>query len=364
MKKIIAFLLCACLLVTLCACGGKTEEPAASEPAASEPAASEPTANEPAASEPAVSEPAASEPAASEPAASEPAASEPAETKTIALVPPAMISPYYKAVISGAEEAAAELGYELKILAPETESDYAAQVQIVEDMITQGVDGIAICAINSDAIVTGVKKANEAGIPVIMFNGDGELSDGKVEAYVSYNQYEAGEKVCEFAAENLGEELKVAIIEGLPSSQSTDRMGGFMDKAEAEHPGIQVVATQPGDWEREAGMNAAANMLQANPDIDLIYALCDESALGAVQAVKEAGSSAKVIGFDGNPNAVASIEAGELFATISGNGSGTGYECVATLDKIFAGESVDKFVRIETIMVSSENADQFPSEAD
>ena len=86
------------------------------------------------------------------------------DKKTIALVPPAMISPYYKSVISGAQEACDDLGYELKTLAPESESDYAAQVQIVEDMITQKVDGIILCAINSDAIVAAVKKANEADI--------------------------------------------------------------------------------------------------------------------------------------------------------------------------------------------------------
>lgn len=346
-KKLVSLLLCACMAASLVACGGSSETAADSQEA---------------------TEATESEAASAGTETEEAEASTTEETsgggKTIALVPPAMISPYYKAVIAGAEEAAGELGYELKILAPESESDYAQQVQIVEDMITQGVDGIAICAINSDAIVTGVKKANEAGIPVIMFNGDGELSDGQVEAYVSYDQYEAGQKVCEFAAENLGEELKVAIIEGLPSSQSTDRMGGFVDTAAEKYPGIEVVANQPGDWEREAGMNAAANMLQANPDIDLIYALCDESALGAVQAVKEANSSAKVIGFDGNPNAVASILAGELYATISGNGSGTGYQCVETLDQIFKGETVEKFVRIDTIMVSSENADEFPSESD
>ena len=148
-----------------------------------------------------------------------------AEKKTIALVPPAMISPYYKSVISGAEEACEELGYELKTLAPESESDYASQVQIVEDMITQQVDGIILCAINADAIVAAVKKANEAEIPVIMFNTQNELAGGEVACYVKYDQYEAGGKVCDFVAEHIGEELKVAIVEGLPSDHTTERMG-------------------------------------------------------------------------------------------------------------------------------------------
>jgi ABC-type sugar transport system, periplasmic component len=284
--------------------------------------------------------------------------------KTVALVPPAMISPYYKSVISGAQEACDKLGYELKTLAPESESDYASQVQIVEDMITQKVDGIILCAINSDAIVAAVKKANEADIPVVMFNTQNELAGGDVACYVRYDQYEAGGKVCDFVAEQFGEELKAAIVEGLPSDHTTERMGGFVDKAKEEHPGIEVVASQAGDWEREKGMNAAANMLQANPDIDVIFALCDEMGLGVVQAVKEAGSDAKVVSFDGNPNAVASIQAGDLVSTVSIGGPGTGNMCVEALEKLFKGESVEKIVNVDTEIIWEENADQFPSEAD
>ena len=141
-------------------------------------------------------------------------------------------------------------------------------------------------------------------------------------------------------------------------------MGGFVDKAKEKYPDIEVVASQAGDWEREKGMNAAANMLQANKDINVIFALCDEMGLGAVQAVKEAGSDAKVVSFDGNPNAVASIQAGELVSTVSIGGPGTGTECVEALHKIFEGETVDKIVNVDTEIVWKENADQFPSDAD
>lgn len=284
------------------------------------------------------------------------------ESKKIALIPPAMISPYYKSVITGAQEACDKLGYELLILAPESESDYASQVQIVEDMITQQVDGLILCAINSDAIVSAVKKANEAEIPVVMFNTQNELASGEVACYVRYDQYEAGKKVCDFVAEQFGEDLKTAIIEGLPSDHTTERMGGFADKAKEKYPGIKVVASQAGDWEREKGMNATANILQANPDLDVIFALSDEMGLGAVQAVKEAGSDAKVVSFDGNPNAVSSIKAGELTSTVSIGGPSTGSMCVEALKKIFAGEEVEPIVNVDTEIVWAENADQFPSE--
>lgn len=119
-------------------------------------------------------------------------------------------------------KAAAEaLGYELLVSAPDSESDYASQVQLVEDMIARGVDGIIICAINTDAIVTAVKKANEAGIPVVMFNVQDELADGKVDCYVTYDQREGGAKVADYMAEVVnGAETNVAIIEGLPSEHT------------------------------------------------------------------------------------------------------------------------------------------------
>lgn len=284
--------------------------------------------------------------------------------KTYAFVPPSMISPYYKSVLDGAQATADELGVELVTVAPESESDYAAQVQIIEDQITQDVDGLIVCAINSDAVISAIQKANEADIPVVMFNTQTELEGVDVSCYVKYDQYEAGGKVADFMAENIGTELQVAIVEGLPSDVSTQRMSGFVDKCEAEYPDIKVVANQAGDWEREKGMNAAANMLQANPDIDVIFTLSDEMGLGAVQAVKEAGSDAKVCSFDGNPNAVYSIQQGELFSTVYIGGTETGEKCVTALNDILGGTGTDSTIMVETAVVYSENAADYPAEAD
>ncbi len=281
---------------------------------------------------------------------------------TLALVPPAMISPYYAAVIEGAQGAADAAGCELVTLAPESESDYAAQVQIVEDMITQKVDGIILCAINSDAIISAVKKANDASIPVVMFNTQNELAGGEVAAYIKYDQYEAGAKVCDYVAEVFNGKANVAIIEGLPSDHTTERKGGFVDRATEKYPDIKIVASQPGDWEREKGMNAATNMLQANPDINVLFGLSDEMALGAVQAVEQANSSAKVAGFDGNPNAVAAVRDGKMMSTLSIGGPETGKLCVDTLIKILNGETVEKIIPVDTTVVTIDNAADFKAE--
>lgn len=281
------------------------------------------------------------------------------EQKTLAFLPPAMISPYYASCLEGAQAAADELGYKLDVAAPESESDYVSQVNLVDNMITNGVAGIIVCAINTDAIVTAVKNANEAGVPVVMFNVQNELADGEVASYVVYDQRAGAAKVADYLGTLVdGAETNVAIIEGLPSEHTTERMGGFLDCIEEKYPNIHFVGSQPGDWEREKGMNAAANMMQAM-DIDAFFGLSDEMSLGAAQAVKQAGGDQIVVSFDGTPSAVDAVKAGDLACTLSIGGVSTGDACVRQLDKILKGEEVEKFYTIETEVVTPDNVDQF-----
>lgn len=282
-----------------------------------------------------------------------------AADKTIAFLPPAMISPYYASCISGAQPVADELGYELLVAAPNSESDYASQVQLVEDMITKEVDGIIICAINTDAIVTAVKKANDAKIPVVMFNVQNELAGGEVACYVTYDQRAGGAKCADYLAEVVaGKEINAAVIEGLPSEHTTERMGGFRERIEEKYPNIHFVGSQPGNWEREAGMNAAANMMQAM-DVDAFFGLCDEMSLGAVQAIKQAGGDQIVVSFDGNPNAAEAVKSGDLVSTLSIGGINTGAECVRMLDKVINGETIEKFFKIETEIINKDNVEEY-----
>lgn len=281
--------------------------------------------------------------------------------KTIALLPPAMISPFYASVIKGAKEVADKLGYNLTTLAPDSESNYSAQVQIMEDLITKKVDGIMVCAINQEAISAGVKKANDAGIPVVFFNTNVDLKNAVVYAMSGYDQYNGGGRLADWVNAKTGGNAKVAIIEGLPSDYTTLRMGGFVDRCKEKYPGIQLVASQAGNWEREKGMNAATNMLQAHPEITVIYGLSDEMALGAYQAKKQAGrNDIIVIGLDGNPNALESVKNGELDATLNCGPVDIGRNAVIYMDKAIKKESIpQKFIEAETIVVDKTNVDQF-----
>ncbi|HWR23815.1 MAG TPA: sugar ABC transporter substrate-binding protein [Feifaniaceae bacterium] len=281
--------------------------------------------------------------------------------KEIAFLPPAMTSPFYASCIDGAKPIADKAGFELVVVAPESESDYAAQMQIMEDMITRKVAGIAVCGINIDALVAGVKKANEAGIPVVMFNTLTELAGGEVYAYSGYDQYNGGGKIADWVSAQTGGKANVAIIEGLPSDFTTLRMGGFVDRCAEQYPDVKVVATQAGDWEREKGMNAAANMLQAHPEINVFYGLSDEMALGAAQACKQANRDDIIcIGLDGNPNAKEAVKNGELTATLDVGPVAIGANAIDALIKAINGQTIDsKIIEAETTVVDKTNVDQF-----
>lgn len=279
-----------------------------------------------------------------------------AAEKVIAWIPPGMISPYYVYATNGAKDAAKEKNFSLRVIAPERETDYAGQVRIVEDMITEGVDGIAICAINADAISAAVRKANEAGIPVIVFNSLTELPSCKVEAYVGFDQRRCGRTILAFIGERLKGKGNVAVIEGLPGYHTNERTAGIREEIAENYPGITIVATQPGDWEREKGMNAAQNMLLSHPEIQAIIGLSDEMALGAVQAARAAGrDDLVIIGNDGNPSAIDSIKEGRLTGSCYTFPYAIGEKTVAAFQELFAKGSTEKFQEVDMAVINLDN---------
>ena len=279
----------------------------------------------------------------------------------LGFLPPAMTSPFYASCIEGATPVAEALGYELVVMAPESEDDYATQTSMMEDMITKGMKGIAVCGINLDALIPAIQKANEAGVPVVMFNTITEIEGADVYAYSGYNQYNGGANIADWVNVQTGGTAKVAIIEGLPSDYTTQRMGGFVDKCAAAYPGIEVVATQPGDWVREKGMNAAMDMIQAHPEISVIYGLSDEMALGAVQACKQLNRTDIIcVGLDGNPNAFKSVKAGELNATLSCGPVEIGANAIKALTEAIAGvERTEKVIEAPTVVVDATLVDNY-----
>ena len=280
----------------------------------------------------------------------------------LVLVPPAMESPFYKAILDGAQPKAEELGYKFTLLSPQKPDDPAEQVQIVEDLVTRGVAGIAICAHDDKAIVSAVKKANDAGIPIVIFNSLTDLPGGEVYAYVGYDQEAGGANIADWVNKVTSGEANVAILEGLPGFHSTARAGGFTEQVDAQYPGLKIIASQPADWSREKGMNVATNMFQADPTIQVFYGLNDEMALGAAQAMKQLGQAGIItVGIDGNPNAMDAVKRDELTATLYVNPVGIGASSMEMLDAAIKGLPApdNQRIAVDTIVVDKTMVDDY-----
>lgn len=278
---------------------------------------------------------------------------------TIAFIPPDMTSPYYQMIIDGAQPTAEKYGYSLDVQSPSTSTSYDEQVRILENEIIKGVAAIAICTHDANSILNAVEKANNAGIPVIVFNTLADLPSDDVEvyAYVGYDPWEGGVMSADYIAEKIGGAGSIAVLEGLTGYNNTERIEGFVDQIEKAYPDISIVASQPADWERDRGYDVAQNIIQANPDVKAFFAASDEMAIGAAQAMLDGGKEGIItIGIDGNSATMESINDGVCTASLDTDPYTIGVTAIEQcINAINGVELEDNKVIVQCFVVDASN---------
>ncbi|MCA1754487.1 MAG: sugar ABC transporter substrate-binding protein [Spirochaeta sp.] len=242
-----------------------------------------------------------------------------------------MSNPYWWRMRDGAQAAADEYGVNLNWLAAQYNGDIEGQIGVVESQLALSPDALILVPQNATALCPKVIEANNMGIPVV--NPDTRLTEsdcGEAISFVGLDEKASAVAMAEFIVEYFDGDVRLAILEGFRgSSTAEERLAGFMEVFENE-PGVEVLASQTADWDREQGLKVTENILQAHPDVQLIVASNDEMALGAIQAVQSAGRQGDivVVGNDAIPAALQALKDGELLATIDGNTDEVGYAAV------------------------------------
>ena len=236
----------------------------------------------------------------------------------------------------GAEKEAEKLGYDLVVL--DSQNDPAKERANVEDLVQLGVIALLINPTDSDAVVKTVEVANKSNIPVITL--DRQANGGKITSHIASDNIKGGEMAAEYVLDKFKDEkgpINVVEIQGIPGASATrDRGEGFhniMDKNDK----FNFISIQAADFDRQKGLQVMENIIQANPNIQVVFAHNDEMALGAVKAIKASGINALVIGFDGNDDAKDSIDANEMTATIAQQPDLIGALGVELANKIYNG---------------------------
>ncbi len=261
-------------------------------------------------------------------------------------------NPFFVTLKEGAEAAAEAAGVTLVVV--DSQDDPATEATNMEDLIQQGVDAIMVNPTDADAIVPSIEKANEAGIPV--FTIDRGASGGEIVSHIASDNVAGGEMAGEFLCEALGGEGKAVELEGIAgTSAARDRGQGFNDYMSTECTGVEIVARQTANFNRAEGLTVFENILQAEAEIDGVFAHNDEMILGAIEAAEAAGREGIVfVGFDAVDDAVAAVEEGKLAATIAQQPAEMGRLGVETAVDHLNGESVESYVPVELALVGGE----------
>ena len=236
----------------------------------------------------------------------------------------------------------------MEIIVLDSQDDPSKEMSNVEDLITKGVDMILINPTDSDAVANSVEAANAAQVPVVTV--DRMSNGGDVIAHVASDNIAGGKMAGEYIIEKLSGKGKVVELEGIAgTSAARDRGEGFNTSIVGTE--LEVVAKQTADFNRAKGLEVMENILQAQPDIQAVFAHNDEMALGALEAVKASGRDIIVVGFDATDDAVEAVEAGELAATVAQQPKLIGELGIETALKVLKGETVDTSIPVALQLV-------------
>jgi ribose transport system substrate-binding protein len=282
----------------------------------------------------------------------------------IALVLKTANNPFFIDMQKGAEDAAKKLNVSLVVQAAEREVDVEKQMQIIENLIQAQVAALCVTPSGSREIVPAIEKANRAAIPVIIVDTRVDPkamseSKGKIATFIGSDNYEGGKIAGEFLAKRLGGKGKVAVLEGIPGHETGDsRLKGFRDAIKG-NPGIEIVASQTANWERDQGFNVFQNILQSHPDVQAVFACSDLMALGAVEAIAAAKKTGQitVVGFDALPEAREAVRRGSMDATVAQSPAEMGALAVENAYRVIKGERVKEEFVVPIKLITKETLD-------
>jgi ribose transport system substrate-binding protein len=274
--------------------------------------------------------------------------------KQIAVIPKGRAHVFWQSVHAGSVKAARESDVEIIWNGPATETDFNAQIQIMDAMINRKVDAICLAPIDKKVMVNVVERASREKIPVVIF--DSGVDTEQFVAQVMTDNKEAGRVAARRMGEILEGKGKVVMVAVQPGGASTMlREEGFEEEIR-KFPGIQIVDKRYGMSDYAKSLQVAENMLTAFPDAAGLFASNESSAAGAAQALKaRQGNKVKAVGFDSSPALVADLKAGVFDSLVVQDPFEMGYQSVQNALKALNAQAVKKINDLAPQLVTQQN---------
>jgi ribose transport system substrate-binding protein len=277
----------------------------------------------------------------------------------IAYMPPATEFNYYMDIGKGIEAQAQERGVATFMLAPQSGSDIAGQMGMIQDVITQDVDAIILSTHDENAAAPLVQRAVEQGIAVIIVNSDIADFPTPVHGVVGYSQRGGTFEEGQYLIDLVDGAAQVGVLEGLPGYHSTERIGGYLD-AFAGQPGMVIVTSLPTQWNVETGNQAMMDLLQAHPEVTMVVTANDYIALGAAAAAEALGRGDVIIaGNDGDPAGLEAIAQGRITSTVNTQPVEMGKVALQVAVDCLSGAYPGGWTETPTVIVDQSNVGEY-----
>lgn len=288
-----------------------------------------------------------------------------AQDKTYGVLLKTLSNPFWGAMEQGVKDGVSETGgVEYYLQAVESDQAAEPQLNVCNTMLERKPDVMITAAINSTNLLPCLKRANEMGIPVVDLDANIDYAVAKeagvqIAFTIGSDNEAAGAQGADYVAEIVGMDAKgpVLVIEGLSGNiTGQKRARGFAARLKEVAPGLEIVASLPGDWDRGKAANITSDILTRHPDLKAIFAANDVMALGAVETAYAAGKGDDIVivGVDGNVDAVESIKAGRLNASVAQLPYLVGKQAVEKVTEVQQGGKADQFIAVPTLVLTKD----------
>jgi ribose transport system substrate-binding protein len=251
---------------------------------------------------------------------------------------------FYRDLETGLRNEAARKGYRLIVNAGEF--DIEKQINQINDFITRKVDAIILAPCNSRAIGGAIAMINRSGIPLFPVDIASSSSQGKVVSHIASDNKEGGRRAAQMIAQALNGRGKVTIISHPEITSVFDRVVGFRE-AMVKYPKIKIIADVPAWGQRDRAMAIMEEILLKVPDVDAVFGINDDSALGALKACESAGKKIVIVGYDATPEARKAIFDGRLYGDVVQYPKKMGTIAMQTIHNYFKGNDISSEVLVQ-----------------
>lgn len=278
----------------------------------------------------------------------------------IAVVPKGSTHHHWKNVHAGAAQAARELGVELVWQGPHQEDDRQMQIQVVQNLVSSGVDALVLAPLDERSLVPPVQAAVKRGIPVVVIDSD--LRTDVQSSFIATNNRAGGRRCAQRLAEVMGGRGKALMLKCHEGSAATEeREAGFLEGMREYGPRIVLVSTdQYSGATFEKAFQVSQNLLNRFGEVEGVFCSFEGSTQGMLRALQLAGrvGGVKLVGFDVNPTLVAALEKGEVHGLAVQDPFRIGYLGLQTATAVLRKQPFERIIDTGVMMVTRENLHQ------